>query len=120
MVAGKKPILGSYLEHARPMNVSAGVIDIGFDSGFYLDQVKDAETQEALKAFAAAFFGGQPAVKVRVAAAETKAAAPTLVEKKSAENEEAANRLRDEAVSHPMVAAVLEIFGGELGEIKKQ
>ena len=120
-VKGKKPLLASHLEHGRPIMVSPGHLEIGFpDGSFHLKSVRDTSTIMELRGLATTFFRTEPEVKI-VPLTESPADAPaTLLEKKSLDEAERSKIVEDTAKGHPMVAAALEIFGGEIEEIKAE
>lgn len=115
---GKKPRLGSALEHGRPLRVSAQLLEIGFPAGsFQLTSLQEAATLGDLQGLAQAFFRAQTTVKV-VSLTEGTAETPlSLAEKKSRDEEGRMRQLRQDATSHPAVAAALEVFGGEIAAI---
>jgi DNA polymerase III subunit gamma/tau len=45
---------------------------------------------------------------------------PSLLEKKNLENVDRSKRMKELASGHPMVNAALEIFGGELVEVREK
>ena len=45
---------------------------------------------------------------------------PSLLEKKSLEDADRSKRMKELATGHPMVNAALEIFGGELVEVREK
>lgn len=82
-VKAKKRMLGSQLEHVRPVKISRSLLEIGCLTGsFELKYLQDPEQLNELKELAKLHFGGNPVVKV-VALNEVPAnAPPTLEEKK--------------------------------------
>jgi DNA polymerase-3 subunit gamma/tau len=117
---GKKPLLASILEHGRPLKVSPDSLEIAFPEGsFQLNNLRDQKSMEELKGFAKTFFKGEPSIHL-VPLAETPADAPaTLLEKKSLDETNRVMLMEQAAKGHPMVVAALEIFGGQIEEIKE-
>jgi DNA polymerase-3 subunit gamma/tau len=120
-IKGKKPLLASLLEHGRPLKVSPDCLEIAFIEGsFQLNSLRDQKALGELKDLAGAFFRSEPSLRL-VPLSDAPADAPsTLIEKK---NLDEANRVREmerSAKGHPMVIAALEIFGGEIEEIKEE
>jgi len=119
-VKEKKPMLGSQLEQVYPVKVSRGHLEIGCLTGsFQLRRLQDPEQIAELKGLALVHFGVQTAVKVVVLNSIPSDAPPTLSEKKSHEVAERKATLRREAEEHPLVAAAVAIFDGEIAEVKE-
>jgi DNA polymerase-3 subunit gamma/tau len=120
LVKGKKAGIGSLLEHGRPLEVSPQRLAIGFPAGsFYLNSLKDPEALATLKALAASYFQAPTAVELVPLMAGSNDAPPTLEEKKSHERSSRVAKLQGEVREDPLVTAALEIFGGEISEIKE-
>lgn len=119
-VKGKKPRLGAALDHGRPLRVSARSLEIGFPAGsFQLTSLQDAASLAELQGLAKAFFRTEAAVKLVSLAADGGGLPLSLSEKKSREKESRRLELHQAATGHPLVAAALEIFGGEITEISE-
>jgi len=119
-VRGKKPMLASFLEHGHPLTVSASLLEIGFPAGsFQLSRLKDPDASVELQALAQAFFRSDTGVRLASLTGET-TAPPSLLEKKSLEDADRKHRMKERVASHPMVTAALDIFGGEVGEIREK
>ncbi len=117
-VRGKKPLLASSLEHAHPLSVSASQLEIGFPAGsFQLSRLQDAEPMAELRGLAQAYFRAETGVRLVPLTEKSGEIPATLLEKKSLENADRVRQVREAGQSHPMVAAALEIFGGEIAEI---
>ena len=117
-IKGKKPKLASLLEHGRPLRVSASIVEIGFPAGsFQLSSLQDAAAMAELQELARSYFQAQTGIKLISLTEKTGTVPPTLWEKKSLEEADRKRLIHQDAQSHPLVAAALEIFGGEIGEI---
>jgi DNA polymerase III subunit gamma/tau len=117
-VKGKKPMLASFLEHGRPLRVSAMILEIGFTAGsFQLSSLQDAAAMAELQGLARSYFQAQTNIKLVSLTEEMGVAPPTLSEKKSLEEAGRQRLILQEAQNHPLVAAALAIFGGEIGEV---
>ncbi len=120
LVKGKKAGIGSLLEHGRPLEVSPQRLAIGFPAGsFYLNSLKDPEALATLKAIAVSYFQAPTVVELVPLMAGSNDAPPTLEEKKSHERSTRVAKLQGEVREDPLVTAALEIFGGEISEIKE-
>jgi DNA polymerase-3 subunit gamma/tau len=119
-VRGKKRLLASLLEHGRPLAVAEQRLEIGFTSGsFELKQVQDQDVQGELRALAKAYFRAETDVRLVPLSDKAADAPPSLVEKKSREAANRRHELHQQTTGHPLVAAAVEIFGGEIAEIKE-
>ena len=119
-VKGKKPMLGSELEQVYPVKVSRELLEIGCLAGsFQLKRLQDPEQMNELKSLAKAHFGVAVQLKVVPLSAVPADAPPTLSEKKSLEDAERRAKLRREAEAHPLVVAAVELFDGEIAEVKE-
>ncbi len=120
-VKERKASIGSFLDHGRPLKVSPTTLEIGFtpEQSYYLNTLREADYGATLKELAHAFFHGEPGIRLISLAEVSESVPPSLVEKKSLENEAKQQNLKQTAKRHPLVAAALEIFGGAIGEIKE-
>ncbi|HEY6837537.1 MAG TPA: DNA polymerase III subunit gamma/tau [Geobacteraceae bacterium] len=120
VVRSKKRLLASLLEHGRPLVVGGPRLEIGFAVGsFELKQVQDPGTLADLAALAKAYFGNDVEVRVVPLGESAAAVPPSLAEKKSLERDRQQQELKERATGHPLVAAALEIFEGEIADIKE-
>jgi DNA polymerase III subunit gamma/tau len=118
-VKEKKPPLGAFLQHVHPLEVG-GKLDIGCPEGsFYLSRLKDPETLEMLRGFAMEYFG-HGEVRIVAVAAEKEDLPPSVSENETLHREESSRKLREEAESHPLVSATLEIFGGRMEKVEPE
>jgi DNA polymerase III subunit gamma/tau len=119
-VKAKKPMLGADLEQVYPIGVTRERIEVGCLAGsFQLRRLQDQEQLNELKLLAQGHFGVATAFKV-VALSDLPGDAPqTLSEKKSLEDAERRAELRREAEAHPLVAAAVELFDGEITEVQE-
>ena len=119
-VKGKRPMIGSELEQVYPVTVTRELLEIGCLAGSYeLRRMQDPEKIAELKVLVQAHFGGNPNVRVTVLNSIPSDAPPTLSEKKSLDAAERAATLRREAEAHPLVSAAVELFDGEIAEVKE-
>jgi DNA polymerase-3 subunit gamma/tau len=103
----------SYLEQARLLSWDDKAMELGYTSTGMAtqnaDEIKKA-VQEALQS--------QIDVRVKIVKADTPAAAPSLVEDNRARDREQREKREEEARTHPINKATLEIFGASIKEIK--
>jgi DNA polymerase-3 subunit gamma/tau len=113
-------MIGSELEQVYPVQVSRELLEIGCLAGSYeLRRMQEPEKIAEIKALATAHFGVPTNVRITVLSSVPSDAPPTLSEKKSLENAERAATLRREAEAHPLVVAAVQIFDGEIAEVKE-
>lgn len=119
-VRGKKPFLASFLEYGRPLAVSAELLEIGYPAGsFQLSKMQDADSLAELKGLAQQFFRREPGIRFKSLTDGGGDVPPSLLEKKSLEETNRKQQLKQKAMEHPLVNAALEVFGGVIGEVVK-
>ncbi len=119
-VKGKKPMLGSELEQLYPVKVSRELMEIGCLTGSYqLKRMQDPEQLAELKGLALAHFGVPTVVKIVVLSEVPSGVPPTLSEKKTLEDAQRKAELRRAAEEHPLVAAAVALFDGEIAGVKE-
>ncbi len=113
-----KPLLASVLEHGSLLPPDLPRLEIAFAAGsFYLEQLRDAEKLAQLEQLATDYFGEK--VKLRISVLDEKQAAPPpLIEERRAQEQNWQEQVRQDAIAHPKVKAVLEIFGGQVRQVK--
>ncbi len=117
-VRQKRPLLGSLLEHGRPLAMAPPQVDIGYPKGsFMLVQLLEPENLQDLTTLAEAYF--QQKIKLTFSAIEEEQqdAPPSLVETREARETDRMRRLREDAMQHPALKNVLEIFDGEIVKV---
>jgi DNA polymerase-3 subunit gamma/tau len=118
-VKERRPMIGSLLEHGSLVALELPGLTIGFPQGsFHLEQMKDPETLGALEELAAAYFGQAVKIRVETLNGEKGQSPPSLLEEKRSLQSDRQKRLREDALGHPMVRAVQDIFGGTVKEIR--
>ncbi|ABQ28470.1 DNA polymerase III subunit gamma/tau [Geotalea uraniireducens] len=119
-VRGKKPFLASFLEYGRPLAVSAELLEIGYPAGsFQLSKMQDPDSLAELKGLAQQFFRREPGIRFKSLTEGGGDVPQSLLEKKSLEETNRKQQLRQKAMEHPLVNAALEVFGGVMGEVVK-
>mgnify|MGYP001191856009 FL=1 len=114
-VRQRRPLLSSLLEHGRPLALEAPQIEIGYPKGsFMLVQLQEPDNLQELTALADAYFQQKIQLKFSELAEEQQEASPSLVESRQAKETDRMRRLRDDAMQHPALKNVLEIFDGEI------
>ena len=118
-VKQSRPMLGSVLEHGRLLKLEIPVIEIGYAKGsFMISQLQEPDISQDLEVLTTEFFG-QP-VKLRILAVDIEqqtAAPPSLVEEREAKETDRMRRLREDAMEHPALKSVQDIFKGEIKKV---
>jgi len=114
-----RPMLGSVLEHGRLLKLELPVIEIGYTKGsFMISQLQEQDISQDLEVLTTEYFE-QP-VKLRVLAVDIEqqsAAPPSLVEEREAKETDRMRRLREDAMEHPALKSVQDIFKGEIKKV---
>ena len=118
-VKQSRPMLGSVLEHGRLLKLELPVIEIGYTKGsFMISQLQEQDISQDLEVLTTEYFG-QP-VKLRVLAVDIEqqsAAPPSLVEERETKETDRMRRLREDAMEHPALKSVQDIFKGEIKKV---
>ena len=113
-------MIGSMLEHARPLIVESGLLELGFQANsFEFKTLNAPETLSELTSLARTHFGAETVVRLKTMNGEGESLPLSLAEKKSREEAERVRSLEEAARTHPAVQAALEVFGGTIGKIEE-
>jgi DNA polymerase III subunit gamma/tau len=116
-VKQKKPMLASFLEHGHPLKVEPALLELGYPAGsFQLSRLRDPDVTAELQALAQGYFHADTTVRLVSLTGET-GVPPSILEKKSLEDAGRQQKMKKLVEHHPLVAAALDIFGGEIGEV---
>ncbi len=110
-VAKEKVTLLPYLRSSQPSQLDGAVLTLRVPRGYYYDYLAQREHTQLVEELAQRFFGR--ALRVAVATnevAEPEAAASAALDSPAA--------LHAAALGNPVVRAAVEIFGGEVQEVK--
>ena len=119
-VKEKKARLGAFLEHGHPLGISATKVEIAFPAdSFYYSSLSEPEALQILTNLAREHFGGNPEIKLVKLTEAGADLPPTVHEKKKLQSVENLKQAEEKLKKHPLVAAALEIFGGNL-ELEKE
>ena len=114
-VKQNRPMAGSVLEHGRPLRLDPPTLEVGYPEGsFHLAHFQDAANRQAVEAIARLYFDHPVTLRVVALQTEQQDLPPSLVEARQAEESDRQRRLRENALNHPALKAVQEIFGGEV------
>ena len=117
-VKQSRPMLGSVLEHGRPLNLEPPRLEIGYPKGsFMLEQFKDGESCQAIEELASVYFDHPVTLKVVTVDAQQAGSPQSLVETRHAEETDRMRRLKEDALNHPALKAVQDVFEGEIKKV---
>lgn len=118
-VSAHHPNIAPFLEMGRVVKIEGGLVTLGFGKQATVARAM-LEKEDNLKALAALgerLYGS--ALRVRIIEAEQEAgAAPTMKQLRVAKEQEQRLILTQQAKAHPLVKQALEMFGGELAEVR--
>lgn len=115
----KKPLLATILEHGSLLPVNLPRLEIAFPQGsFHYEQLKDPEKLAQLEQMAGEYFGEPVKLRVSLIEADSATLPPPLIEERRVLEQDRQEQIRQQALEHPKVKAVLEVFGGEIKQVK--
>jgi len=114
-VKKSRPMVGSILEHARPLRLEPPALEIGYPEGsFHLAHLQDADNRQAVEAAARLCFDHPVTLRVVALTPDRQDVPPSLVETRQSQESDRQRRLRENALQHPALKAIQEIFGAEV------
>jgi len=114
-VKQKKPMLGTKLEKASPIQASGDALQIGFARGsLELSLLQEADYRQQLAELSKSYYGQPVEIKIIPLSADNVDTPLSIAEKKNLECAMKEKAIKDAADGHPLVKAALEIFGGEV------
>lgn len=117
-VKQSRPMLGSVLEHGRPLKLDPPLLEIGYPKGsFMTSQLQEEDVRSDLEALAAEYFASAIKLKISSVEAETLDAPKSLVETRQEKETDRMRRLREDAMEHPALKAVQEVFDGKIKKV---
>jgi DNA polymerase-3 subunit gamma/tau len=109
IVSQKNPSLAANLVKCKLTNTAEGSIEIDVpDNGFTINMIQRDKNMAILKQVCTAVFGHDPNIRLSI---NTSMGDHTQKKKKD-------KQLKQEAISHPLVADAIEIFDGKLVDVK--
>lgn len=117
-VKKSRPLLGSLLEHGRLLRLALPVLEVGYVEGsFHLAQLQDADNRQAVEEIARGFFTQPVNLKVVAVTADRPDAPPSLAEARQLQESDRQRRLKENALKHPALKMIEEIFGAEVKNV---
>lgn len=118
-VKQSRPLIGSILEHGRPLRLEPPALEVGYPEGsFHLAHFQETDNRQAVEAVARLYFDHPMTLRVVALASDRQdPVPPSLVEERQALESDRQRRLKEDAMNHPALKAVQEIFGGEVKNV---
>ena len=117
-VKQSRPMLGSVLEHARPLKLEPPILEIGYPKGsFMTSQLQEEDVRSDLEALATEYFGSTIKLKISTVETATHDAPKSLVETRQEKETDRMRRLREDAMEHPALKAVQDVFDGKIKKV---
>lgn len=111
----RRPRIASLLEQSSLLSLELPNLQIGMPANYY--SLADAEMKQAIEELAGEYYA--EAVKVEFKQVSDAAKAPPSLHQEKVQLEtDRQKKLRENATEHPMVKSALDVFGGEIKEIK--
>jgi DNA polymerase-3 subunit gamma/tau len=117
-VRQSRPMIGSILEHGRLLRLEPPTLEIGYPEGsFHFTHFQDVDNRQAVEAIARLYFDHPVTLRVVALAADRDNVPRSIVEERQALESDRQRRLKEDAMNHPALKAVQEIFGGEVKNV---
>ncbi|WP_303722757.1 DNA polymerase III subunit gamma/tau [Malonomonas rubra] len=111
----RRPRISALLEQSSLLRNELPRLQIGMPARYY--SLADGEMKEAIEDLAAEYYAEK--VRVEFKRVDDQALAPpSLHEERIQQETDRQKKLRENAAEHPMVKTALEVFGGQIEEIK--
>lgn len=119
-VAGQHPNIAPFLEMGRVVKIEGGLVTLGFtkQASVARSMLEKEDNLKALAALGTGLYGSPLRVRIIEVAEQDPEAAPTMKQLRVAKEQEQRVILTQQAKAHPLVKQALEMFGGELAEVR--
>jgi len=114
-VKSRRVRIGSFLEHGRLLINQLPHLKIALPNNFY--GLADKEMKEEIQTLATEYFSQQVRLDI-VCLSDKDTAPPSLLEERKQLESDREKRLKHDAVEHPMVKAAVDIFEGEIDNVR--
>ncbi len=115
-VRGSSPALASVLEHGVPLECGPGRVVLGYTNAFLSDQVKEPEHFARLTREVRAYFGAPTEIALDLTGSRTDI--QSVATQEQARRQALTEAARRKAVGHPLIAAVVRLFGAEIRDLR--
>ncbi len=117
-VKQSRPMLGSVLEHGRLLKLDLPILEVGYaKESFMISQLQEREISHDLEVLATDYFGQSVKLRVTPIDVEQQNTPPSLVEDRKAKETDRMRRLREDAMEHPALKSVQDIFNGKIKKV---
>jgi DNA polymerase-3 subunit gamma/tau len=119
-VTANHPNIAPFLEMGRLVGIEGTLITLGFAKQATVARamLEKEDNLRALAALGESLYGCAVRIRIVEVAAEEPGAAPTMKQIRIAKEQEQRLILTQQAKAHPLVKQALEMFGGELAEVR--
>ena len=119
-VSTNHPNIAPFLEMGRLVKIEGGLITLGFakQATTARSMLEKEDNLQALAALGERLYGCAVRIRIVEVAEQDPGAAPTMKQIRVAKEQEQRLILTQQAKAHPLVKQALEMFGGELAEVR--
>ena len=119
-VSANHPNIAPFLEMGRLVKVENGLVTLGFakQATVARSMLEKEDNLWALAALGERLYGSALRIRIIEVAEQDPEAAPTMKELRVAKEQEQRLILTQQAKAHPLVKQALEMFGGELADVR--
>lgn len=119
-VSTHHPNIAPFLEMGRLVKIEGGLITLGFAKQVTTarSMLEKEDNLQALAALGESLYGCAIRIRIVEVAEQDPGAAPTMKQIRVAKEQEQRLILTQQAKAHPLVKQALEMFGGELAEVR--
>ena len=119
-VSAQHPNIAPFLEMGRVTKIEGGLVTLGFTKQATVarSMLEKEDNLQALAALGERLYGSALRVRIIEVAEQDPGAAPTMKQLRVAKEQEQRVILTQQAKAHPLVKQALEMFGGELAEVR--
>ena len=119
-VSGQHPNIAPFLEMGRVVKIESGLVTLGFTKQATVARamLEKEDNLQALAGLGERLYGTPLRVRIIEVAEQDPEAAPTMKQLRVAKEQEQRVILTQQAKAHPLVKQALEMFGGELAEVR--
>ena len=119
-VHNEKPNLGAFLEETALVGIENDIVTIGYraSGGASMKMILKEDYQRLILEACQAVAGRS--VRLRVVTLDAAASMPTVAQLRREREAFTEERLRQEALAHPVVQEVLSVFSGEVKEVRRK
>lgn len=119
-VSTNHPNIAPFLEMGRLVKIEGGLITLGFakQATTARSMLEKEDNLQALAALGESLYGCAVRIRIVEVAEQDPGTAPTMKQIRVAKEQEQRLILTQQAKAHPLVKQALEMFGGELAEVR--